>query len=301
MYASEEVTVDPIARTLASPAPPYEHGHGGPVDAAWDRVARLPAAHLAKRLGLIYEGPCAGGEVGAAYVRWPDGRRSVLTGGSPAAAHIVAIARAARLPAPRYEMVTEVDGVCVVVQDRLTGTTPAAVDRAILDQMLALNERCAGLLAGSDLPQLPLYLRSSGPGFCLHEPVAAYSARTAALLAWARSLDADALPGDDLVHVDFHPGNILVDRGRISGVVDWDGAGRGDRRLDLVTLRYDLELRAPALAGELDAYLRRTVPAAVLRLCWAHMGIRLVDWAIRHHGPADVDRWLGVAEQGYQL
>ena len=79
--------------------------------------------------------------------------------------------------------------------------------------------------------------------------------------------------------------------------MDWDGAGRGDRRFDLVTLRYDLELRAPDLAGELDAYLRRTVPAGVLRLCWAHVGIRLVDWAIRHHGPADVERWLGVAER----
>jgi hypothetical protein len=189
----------------------------------------------------------------------------------------------------------------VVVQERLTGTPPAVVDWALLDQLLALNERCAGLLADSDLPQLPLYLRSSGPGFCRHEPVAAHSARAAALLAWARSLDADVLPGDDLVHFDFHPGNVLVEGGRISGVVDWDGAGRGDRRLDLVTLRYDLELRAPALAADLDAYLRRTVPASVLRLCWAHMGIRLVDWAIRHHGPADVDRWLGVAEQGYGL
>jgi hypothetical protein len=32
--------------------------------------------------------------------------------------------RAARLPAARYELVTEVDGVCFV-QERLTGTAPA--------------------------------------------------------------------------------------------------------------------------------------------------------------------------------
>jgi hypothetical protein len=31
------------------------------------------------------------------------------------------------------------------------------------------------------------------------------------------------------------------------------------------------------------------------------MGIRLVDWAIRHHGPADVQRWLRVAEEGYRI
>lgn len=30
---------------------------------------------------LAYDGPCPGGQVGAAYVRWPDGRRSVLTRG----------------------------------------------------------------------------------------------------------------------------------------------------------------------------------------------------------------------------
>jgi Phosphotransferase enzyme family len=268
---------------------------------AWDRVARLPARYLAERLGLGYEGPCAGGEVGAAFVRWPDGRPAVLTGGSPAVARIVDIARAAGLPAARYELVTEVDGVCVVVQERLTGTPPAVVGRSIVTQMLALNQRCAGLLAGSDVSQLPLYLRCSGPGFCLHEPVAAYSPRTATLLAWARSLDADILPGNDLVHVDFHPGNILVDQDRITGLVDWDGAGRGDRHLDLVTLRYDLELRAPTLGVELEGDLRRSVPADVLRLCWAHMGIRLVDWAIRHHGPADVERWLRVAETGYDL
>lgn len=130
--------------------------------------------------------------------------------------------------------------------------------------------------------------------------MAAYSPRAAALLAWARCLNADVLPGDDLVHLDFHPGNVLVHRGRISGLVDWDGAGR-DRRLDLVTLRYDLEVRVPALAEELDAYLRRTMPAGVLRLCWAHMRIRPVDWMIRHHGPADMRRWLRVAEQGYDL
>lgn len=276
-------------------------GSGGPATAAWDRVARLPAAHLAGHLGLIYEGPCGSGEVGAAYVRWPDGRRSVLTAGSRTAPRMVAVARAAGLPAPRYELITEVDGVVVAVQERLPGVPPAAVDRTILDQLLALNVRCAGLLAGSDLPPLPLYLRHSGPGFCRHEPVGAYSARTAALLAWAGSLDADVLPGDDLVHLDFHPGNVLVDQGRVSGIVDWDGAGRGDRRLDLVTLRYDLELRAPVLAGELHAYLRRTTPARVLRLCWAHMGIRLVDWAIRHHGSTDVERWLRVAEEGYEL
>jgi aminoglycoside phosphotransferase (APT) family kinase protein len=41
------------------------------------------------------------------------------------------------------------------------------------------------------------------------------------------------------VHGDFHHENLLIRDGRITGV-DWDGAGRGDRRFDLVTLRFGL-------------------------------------------------------------
>jgi hypothetical protein len=51
----------------------------------WERVVRLDAdelvAEVHERTGLrlTVDGPCPGGEVGAAYVRWPDGHRSVLT------------------------------------------------------------------------------------------------------------------------------------------------------------------------------------------------------------------------------
>ena len=32
------------------------------------------------------------------------------------------------------------------------------------------------------------------------------------------------------MHGDFHHQNLLIRDGRITGVIDWDGAGRGDRR-----------------------------------------------------------------------
>ena len=53
--------------------------------ASFPRVARLDVAAAVAQLRetagvrLEVEGPCPGGQVGAAYVRWPDGRRSVLT------------------------------------------------------------------------------------------------------------------------------------------------------------------------------------------------------------------------------
>ncbi len=51
----------------------------------WPRVERLDADRVAaavdERLGvgLQVEGLCPGGQVGAAYVRWPDGHLGVLS------------------------------------------------------------------------------------------------------------------------------------------------------------------------------------------------------------------------------
>ena len=45
---------------------------------------------------------------------------------------------------------------------------------------------------------------------------------------------ADLPVGDALLHLDWHPLNLLVDEGsRISGIIDWDNARRGHPSLDL--------------------------------------------------------------------
>jgi hypothetical protein len=270
------------------------------------RTPRLEAAILVSLLtdvtGVRFsvEGPCPGGEVGAAYVRWPDGRRSVLTMGSPHAQSLVLLARRAGLPVPEYELTADLGVAFVVVQELVAGSTPAVVDRPLLDALVALNASLAGLLIAVDLPPIDLYLRSSGPGFCLHEPLASYDRRTARVLDWVREVGVsrNTADGPDLVHMDYHPGNILVSDGRVTAILDWDGAGRGDRLLDLVTLRFDLAWRAPGLTSFMDDLLGQTVPADRLRAYWAHMSLRLVDWAIRHHTSAEVDLWLATAERG---
>ncbi|MFB9238274.1 phosphotransferase family protein [Plantactinospora siamensis] len=265
---------------------------------AAERMLAAVAGHTGVRLD--YLGPCSGGEVGAAYVRWPDGRRGVLGRDRQDVAGLVRLAGDAGVPVPGYDLVAPLDGGgWAVVQRLLPGAAPATVDRSLFDGLLAINSRLRGLLADrDDLPPLPLHLRSSGPGFCVHESLAGYDRRTARLLERVRAVGAerDAADGPDLVHADFHPGNVLVDAGRITGVVDWDGAARGDGWLDLVTLRFDLALRAPTLGSELAERLRAAVPPDRLRAYWAHMALRQVDWSIRHHGPAEVDRWLEVAE-----
>src|SRR5262249_22934230 len=159
--------------------------------ATWSRTPRLEAHEISDLLAevtgvrLTVEGPCPGGEVGAAYVRWSDGHRSVLTMGNPRSQPLVAIARNAGLPAPRYELASDVGPAFVVVQELLPAQPQSTVDRPLVAAMLELNTRMEGLLLKETAaPEIDLYLRTSGPGFCLHEPLAGYDRRSARVLDW---------------------------------------------------------------------------------------------------------------------
>jgi aminoglycoside phosphotransferase (APT) family kinase protein len=129
--------------------------------------------------------------------------------------------------------------------------------------------------------------------------MASYDPRTARLLAVIERAGAEVperLAGDDLVHFDLHPENVLVDAtGEVTGVVDWDGAARSDGALDLMTLRFDLARRAPELGDWVGGLLRESAPEPVRQACWAHMSLRLVDWAIREMTAEAVSTWLRVA------
>lgn len=280
---------------------------------SWQRAERLDADRVADALHeltgvrLTVEGPCAGGQVGAAYVRrsvlkWrPRMERSALENGPLAVCEAV---RARGCPCPATELTAQVGHAVAHVQEMLPGQPMRGMDAAGLDQALALNALQEGALAGRpEVPPVRLYLTGDGPGFCLHEPLRRHSRRAADLERRVRVIGAghpDELPGDDAVHLDFHPGNLLHADGRITGVIDWDGAARGDRRFDLVALRFGLhapgQRAAPGVVDRLDALLD-TVPADVLRPAWAHMGLRMTDWAIRHFPPDEVDHWLGLAER----
>lgn len=284
-------------------------------DPRWAPARRLDApavtALVAETTGLKFEylGPCPGGQVGAGYVRWPDGRPAVLTfmpgaggrGRVEEIAGMLAVAGAHGLPVPEYQLVVEIPEAIVVLQERLPGGTPDRLDRPLVDRMVALNERFAGLLAGTGFPTAELFLDRSGPGFCLHEPLAGYDADTAKVLDWIREVGRSVPPrmaGDDLVHLDYHHQNVLVDAsGGICGVIDWDGAHRGDRRFDLVTLRFSTEPDDRELAAHLDGLLADRLGEDELRPFWAHLSLRLVDWSIRHHTAAEVAHYVALANR----
>ncbi|MBP8538331.1 phosphotransferase [Streptomyces sp. MK37H] len=109
-----------------------------------------------------------------------------------------------------------------------------------------MNQLQAGRVAHrTDIPPVHLHLIEDGPGHCLHGPLRRHNRRSAALEHWitAVGIDHPAHPaGPDAVHMDFYPGNMPAAEGSITGIIDWDGAARGDHRFDLVTLRFGIHV-----------------------------------------------------------
>jgi aminoglycoside phosphotransferase (APT) family kinase protein len=261
-------------------------------------------------LGLLFDGPCRGGQVGAAYVRWPDGHRGVLTW-RPAVGlaqlrdgplAVIGALRAIGYPAPAAELTVQAGGAVAQVWELIPGAPVERLTPALFDQALALNVRQAAALAGHRaIPAVNLFLTTDGPGFCLHEPLRGHNARARQLDDWITGVGAahpGPLDGDDAVHCDFQPANFLADGDQLTGVVDWDGAARGDRRFDLVTLRFGVHVipAGPGVTECLDRMLDAIAPD-VLAPMWAGMSLRMTDWAIRHFAPADVEHWLDLAQQ----
>ena len=285
--------------------------------AALDPLALIDLVEAATGERLELLGTSGAGEVGAAFVRREDHSEAVLSGGPSAAAlrraaEALELARAAGLPVPRYLEVVEHGQAVALLQERLPGRSPDRVDAQLVTQLLGFVDGLRDLLPGSLGPEpTELHLLGSGPGYCIHESLERFDERTRELLGWVRSVgtaEGTRLAGSDLVHLDLHPGNVLVDdAGTISGVVDWDAAGRGDARLAWVTLLFDLR-RGAAFDRRYGQPGGRTVgrveeqvaslDRGLLRQCWAHMSLRQVDWSLRHHGRALVEHHLGVALEG---
>lgn len=80
--------------------------------------------------------------------------------------------------------------------------------------------------------------------------------------------------------------------------MDLDGAARGDHHFDLVALRFGIhpESADREVIERLDTLLD-DLSEEILLPAWAHMSLRMTDWAIRHFPPGQVEQWLNLAEQ----
>jgi aminoglycoside phosphotransferase (APT) family kinase protein len=70
---------------------------------------------------------------------------------------------------------------------------------------------------------------------------------------WREALEAPLDTQDTWVHGDLHARNVLVDRGRLSGVIDWGDLCRGDRATDLAAF-WMLLPSAQARAVAIETY-----------------------------------------------
>jgi hypothetical protein len=246
---------------------------GGP--AAGPRVLDAIAADAGVRLdGPLHAG--AGGTLVVA-VRLPSGARAILRVGraggagdpAPAAEKLEAVP--AQLPVARPLRRGTLAGASWTLEPALPGRRPGRVSSSLLRQAAAA---CARLPAGAGPPRAPVD--------DLRGAAALLSAHADALETMARRL-GPRLAGLPAImrHGDLWTGNLLVDRGALAGIVDWDAAHRagvpGADLVQLVGTDWRRRHRRPLGQAVLDASWRHSVRGPVTAGYWTAVRVRPTD------------------------
>jgi hypothetical protein len=247
---------------------------------------------------------------------WPE---ETGLGALPVEVPLLDRLRSVGYPIPRYVAwgLLEAPRGRYTVQELLPGSSVWGIGGQALEDALALNDLQAdaggALLEGgageSGTPYepwcrlIPRLALEGGDGFCHLDAMQGYSPRTAAVLARVQAYVGGrpgklaARPAGDVVHFDFSGPNILVDKGRVSGVVDW-GPVPGDRTFDLATLLFYDGYYADVATTRARIWGRalELVDAETFGVYLGHMVHRQTDWSIRHHEAAMVERVLGIGD-----
>jgi aminoglycoside phosphotransferase (APT) family kinase protein len=115
-------------------------------------------------------------------------------------------------------------------QSHLSPSLPAAAP--LLDRMLAI---IAERVAAGPLPGLAdalASLRERAGRYC---PASDSPSGRDALATPRDGAGRNRAAPDSIVHMDYHPQNVIVRGMRVTGVIDWVSADRGDRHLDAAT------------------------------------------------------------------
>src|SRR5882757_8187871 len=254
--------------------------------------------------------PVLGETGGAAFVRWPDGRAGVMSRsarGKSELAHtgdILDHLRSHGIPAPRFDLIAELEDCTVVVQERLPGEpTPRHIDRPMMAAIVSTAESFRGVLAGRhDVRLFELVLDGQRT-----DTLAGYDDRSRRLLGWITSVSArrPSIRGDDVIHCDYHRDNILFDTDReLTGIVDWHEGNlrRGDWRYHLINLAFDFawalarewNLIDPAAMQLLNNAIA-TINPELLDTFWAHHALLAVNMLITRRWYPDADALIDFA------
>jgi aminoglycoside phosphotransferase (APT) family kinase protein len=212
--------------------------------------------------------------------------------------------RACGVPVPEYVHVSSFDGGTLSAQRFLPGRSEDNPSPSVVETMIA----CVAAKAGVAGPPPAVDQRTWGrfvvrvltvgqDGWAMHEPLRSGGRRSAAVLDRIAAVGADAdpswFPDDGLVHGDLHTDNVLIDDGKLSGIIDWEDACAGDHRFDLVAFAFDLDGHDQPIWDIVDA--AGFVPQ-VLRAYVALLALKCTASAILHR-PKDVARQLDRAER----
>ena len=198
-------------------------------------------------------------------------------------------------PVPAYLAIGEPSDTQWSIIECMPGSDAAMTPR-IAEQMTQLTDRQRnlGVLLPPDARDWNAHIEDELFGSRpMSEKVAAASPEGAALVEQVDAAVAalrGAMPGaHDIVHGDYQHYNALEDAaGNVTAVLDWDGAGRGDRGIDIARLRMDASLQAiegdgadAAMVSRLGDAVVRTSGEAGLALFTAYYAVQVAEFAQR--------------------
>jgi aminoglycoside phosphotransferase (APT) family kinase protein len=246
-----------------------------------DRQVRQVAASL----GLSIIGPFAHGIFGAWAVASADGEQLVLkVQPDPTLEPVWATGAemAARLhergyPSPRILRVGSTGAAVWSLQERLAGDVLRRLTLTHAAQLIALAGR-HDIDSGRCRPWREDAI-AAARGWLGSTPIDPASTRVLAA-AIDRGEGAEILQ-TTIVHGDFHHGNALVDGDEVTGVLDWEIAGPGDWRFDLVMLAFGCHIGPdscePAASELVTEAVRSECPDDVAGLMMACQVLRLAS------------------------
>jgi aminoglycoside phosphotransferase (APT) family kinase protein len=209
-------------------------------------------ASVARALRLDGSERLAGGEHGAVSVTDADGAAWVLKVFALAdepklrrALEIAARLRSRGVPVPAPYHVGTAAGYAYTLQPRCPGDIPYLLTVAHARQLLGFWTRHVGAVPeGGVWPEQVVNALTDGDLelWADHAPIRARGGPAAALLdeivAVGERADPAQLRRGDARHGDLHHRNLLVVGDRVEAVIDWESAGDGDARVDLVYLDF---------------------------------------------------------------
>jgi aminoglycoside phosphotransferase (APT) family kinase protein len=156
-----------------------------------------------------------------------------------AAAEIVHGLIAAGYPAPRFLDINVMNGSVYTVQEYVAGQVPMQLPTATPAVLLELwRQHEAVLPAGAGADWGTDLIARVGRVAELRQKTSDQRIHGIIdrVLEIADGSDATVFRTNDVVHGDFHPGNVLVRNDQIAAIIDWESARPGDSRADLIRM-----------------------------------------------------------------